>query len=220
VGDSFAVIRDALAEHGGQQALVDLATRAVDDEVRHAELSRVVASRFAGRELEALPRLPAFVPEHPQASPALRRTLWVVGQCCLNETIASAVLEASLEASTGALACAALRELLSDEIDHARIGWGHVAALDAETRAALAPWLYNLTRSNVRTWRTTPRDYPPAAITPLLVAHGALSAELLEGAILTALRELVIPGFAQVGLSTDRIARWVEDGAPTQLPVS
>src|SRR4051812_7383231 len=47
VADSFQIVRDALARRRAPQALADLAERAIDDEYRHAELSRLVASRFA-----------------------------------------------------------------------------------------------------------------------------------------------------------------------------
>src|SRR5262245_11934078 len=57
VADAFEVVRGALVSLGAGGELVALATRAVDDEYRHEELSRRVASRFAGRELDAPPRL-------------------------------------------------------------------------------------------------------------------------------------------------------------------
>jgi len=40
VADAFVVVGDALAALGADAALRDLAGRAVDDEMRHAELSR------------------------------------------------------------------------------------------------------------------------------------------------------------------------------------
>jgi hypothetical protein len=136
----------------------------------------------------------------------------VLGHCALNETFASAVLESALASTTGALAKAALRELLSDEIDHARIGWGFLASLDVETRAAITPWLPALLRANIREWRTADRGYPSD---PTLVAQGALSQELLEGALLGALRELILPGLRHLGIATGELDAWVELGAPS-----
>jgi hypothetical protein len=51
VGDSFEVVAAALERRGAARNLIDLAHRAIDDEYRHEELSRVVASRYAGRDL-------------------------------------------------------------------------------------------------------------------------------------------------------------------------
>src|SRR5690606_10324396 len=150
VGDAFAVVRDALRRRGAASDLVALAERAIDDESRHEELSRVVASRFAGKELAAPARLVLELPVHARASTELRDTLNIVGQCVFNETTASAYLERSLEhAKDGRLAKCALRELLSDEIDHARIGWAHLAACDERTRARVTPWLHAMAFTNL-----------------------------------------------------------------------
>lgn len=212
VADAFVVVRDALVASDAPNDLVALATRAIDDEHRHTELARHVASRFAGEALQEPARLTLVVPVHPHASPELVRALHVLGHCALNETFASAVLEAALHASTGALAKAALRELLSDEIDHARIGWGYLASLSPEVRRALVPFLPELLRANLRAWRTTEREYPSD---PSLVTHGALTATLIESSLQTALLTLVMPGFVHLGMPTDALTDWIASGAPT-----
>lgn len=212
VGDSFAVVRDTLRELDSGAELIALAERAVDDERRHEELSRLVACRFAGRELPAPERLALTLPHHEGATDSERRAFWVVGQCCLNETFASAVLEASLAATTGPYAKAALRELLSDEIDHARIGWAYLASCSPAARGAVAARALGLTRANLKMWRETPRSYPSR---PELVEQGALSLDLIEHALLGAIRELVIPGFEQLGVETARLGQWLDQGAPT-----
>jgi hypothetical protein len=212
VGEAFAFIRDQLQQTGADASLVALADRAVDDEQRHFELSRQVASRFAGRSLPAPEPLPLAIPQHPGASAELLPALWVLGQCAFNETFASGVLEASLAAAEGPLAKAALRELLSDEVDHARLGWTYLAALEPGRRAEVGRWLLRLGRANLRMWRTAPREYPSR---PELVTQGALSLELLEPALLGALGELIIPGFEHLGLPTDELKTWLADGAPT-----
>jgi hypothetical protein len=62
VSDSFVVVRDALASLGAAEDLVDLATRAIDDEMRHAELSREVASRYARAPLDTLREVEPWLP--------------------------------------------------------------------------------------------------------------------------------------------------------------
>jgi hypothetical protein len=212
VADAFIVIRDALEDMEGKTGLSVLAARAVDDEYRHAELSRRVASHFAGRDLATPPRLALIVPEHPGASPRLLHTLHILGHCAMNETFASAFLEASLLHAKGMLARAALRALLSDEIDHARLGWAHLAGLSADERGELAPWLPGLVRANLKMWRDTARPYPTD---PALHAHGAPPAFAVEHALLDAVRLLIIPGLDHFGLPTEPICDWLEQGAPT-----
>lgn len=215
VADAFEVIRDAFRELDGDPALSALSARAIDDELRHAELSRRVASRYAGRELAEPERLRLVVPEHPGASPRLLRTLHVLGHCAMNETFASAYLEAGLLYADAALARAALRALFSDEIDHARLGWAHLAGLSVNERAELAPWLPALVRANLKMWRDAPRPYPAD---PMLHAHGAPPTEAVECALLDAVRLLIIPGLAHFGLPVDPIRDWLERGAPTGSP--
>jgi hypothetical protein len=212
VGESFGVIRDALRALGAEGEAVRLAERAIDDELRHAEICRYVASRFHGSELDPPAELPLVVPRLASASPELRHTLHIVGQCALNETTASAFLEACTREARGELASAALRELFSDEIDHARIGWVHLASMSAEVRADVGKWLLPLARANLKMWRETART-PSTA--PAFAVHGAPPAEELEGALVGAVRDLLVPGFSLLGIAVEPLEAWLADGAPT-----
>jgi hypothetical protein len=156
--------------------------------------------------------LTLIVPEHRGAPARLVPSLHILGHCAMNETFASAFLEASLGLARAPLARAALRELLSDEIDHARIGWAHLGELSARERDELTPWLDSLVHANLKMWRTAPRPYTND---PALHRHGAPPAEAVERALLGAVRELVIPGLAHFGLPTRALQSWVEAGAPT-----
>ncbi len=216
VADSFEVIRDALVRLRASQVLVDLATRAIDDEYRHTELSRLVASRFAGYALPMPERLTLEVPRHQGASPELRDTLFVVGQCVLNETTAGAFLECCVQHASGPVASAALRELLSDEIDHGRIGWAHLASLDAGTRAEVARWMFPMAYLNLQIWKTeTPYD---ADHSDALTRHGAPAAELIHAALVGALRDLIVPGMKELGTNASAIEAWLDAGAQTERP--
>lgn len=212
VATSFELIRGSLAALRADSALITLADRAVDDEHRHAEICRYTASCFAARELELPAPLPFSHPKHERAAEDLRHALWVVGQCCFNETLASGFLETATAAATGPMAHRALKELLSDEIDHARLGWAFLAGLEPRLRSAIGPWLPALAKANLRMWRESPRDYPA---TLDFVAQGAPSGELIESALMAALRDLIVPGFETLGLPVQKLALWLEQGAPT-----
>lgn len=213
VADSFTVVASALARRSRDESLVRLAERAVDDEHRHAELSRIVASRFAGRDLPSPPHLALVVPEHRGASAELRDTLHVVGQCVLNETTATAFLETCLRFATGDLARRALRELLSDEIDHGRVGWAYLATTSTETRREVGRWLLPMAYLNLRLWREeSPVDpeHPPA-----LSAHGAPPGEVIHAALVDALGTLILPGLRALAVPVGPLERWLEAGAFT-----
>ena len=138
--------------------------------------------------------------------------LHVVGQCALNETFATAVLEASLAEAKGELAQAALRELLADEVEHARIGWTLIGSLSEGNRRAIEPWLFALIHGSVHTWRSTPRSYPTD---DRLVAHGAITLSLLDRALLAGLRDMIVPGFEHLGFNLEKVHAWIAAGAPT-----
>jgi hypothetical protein len=212
VADAFQVIRSALEQDDRNPVLVTLAARAGDDEHRHAELARLVASRFAGRELDPPARLQLVVPEHRGATPQLRRTLHVLGHCAVNETFASAFLEVALKLARHGLARAALQEMLSDEIDHARIGWGHLAGLPEAERRQVDPWLFDMLSANLKMWRDAERRY---AVDAALFGHGSPPRVVVERALLGALRKLIIPGLSRFGMQTEGLHEWLAQGAPT-----
>jgi hypothetical protein len=172
-----------------------LVVRAAADEMQHAELCRRVASRYLGTS--------APLPEPRRYEPAafgdcpesLNRTLRVVLQTCLSEAIGSAMLKTLLDEATSSVVRSALRELLKDEIDHARIGYAHLAsglvsANHKEHVRRAIPTLVDLTR---RTWLVSdglPPD-PPRG-------HGGLARDAVPALLDDALSNLVLPGLEAV----------------------
>src|SRR5262249_32409766 len=131
--------------------------------------------------------------------PELRDTLFIVGQCVLNETTASAFLEACYAHAQAALAKSALRELLSDEIDHGRIGWAHLASLDRRTRAEVGRWLLPMAYLNLKIWREeSPADPDYVDVFAL---HGTPPHEVIDASLVGALRSLIVPGLKEVGIA-------------------
>jgi hypothetical protein len=193
--DIFELIAKSLRAVNEQPALIELADRAIDDEMRHAELCRVVASKYAGRELSA-DRFALDAPKHEGASEDLRYSLWIVGQCAFNETTASAFLEASFEQATAPLAHAALRELLSDEIDHARIGWAHLASVSHARKQQIAQWIPRMLDANRREWGKA-----AGADDDRFAAHGWISKASIAKAIEEAEQEVIRPGLERVGIA-------------------
>lgn len=151
VAKSFALVHESLIALGAADGLVTVSKRAIDDEHRHTALCREMARRYFGAEVTTTPQLPFAPPRHELAtSDEQRKALWVIGQCAFNETFASAYLSLCHERAESALPRAALRELLSDEIDHARIGWAYLATLPRHLRASIDDWLLPLAICNLR----------------------------------------------------------------------
>jgi hypothetical protein len=211
VAKSFALVHDALQKLGADRGLVQIAARAVDDEHRHHALCRTMAERYLGAPVADTPALPFAPPLHAAAkSDDERRALWVVGQCAFNETFAGAYLSLCLDRAEHPLARAAIRELLSDEIDHARIGWAYLDALDSGTARAVESWLLPLAVCNLREWRAV-----RLAEDERLAQHGVPPAGEVERALLDALCGIIVPGLSHVGMNAKPIEDWLRRGAPT-----
>jgi rubrerythrin len=210
--ETFRVVAAGLTALDAEPELSALARRAVDDEQRHADRCWQLACIYAGRLLpEAAPR-PGELPRYDGASDELRHSLHVVGQCCLNETTASAFLERCLQATKAPAARATFRVLLSDEIDHARIGWAHLASprLSTATRAAIAAWLPSMIAANLRAWHARP-DVPTA---PVYAAHGVLPLASTNQAVDAAVDDLILPGLRHVGIDVATCSWREEPEAP------
>ena len=196
--ETFRVVAAGLRALAAEPELVTLAARAVDDELRHADLCWRMACRYAGRVMPEPPPRPLDLPRYDGADEALRHTLHVVGQCCLNETTASAFLERCLKLATDEPVRAPLRALLADEVDHARLGWAHLASprLSAQTRAAVAGWLPRMVATNRRMWHK-----PELPVAPVYAAHGLPSTAEVDAAVEAALADLIVPGLRHVGIA-------------------
>jgi hypothetical protein len=216
VGDSFSMVVEALERRNAPPEILNLAKRAVDDEYRHEELSRRVASVYAGKEMPRAERLKLNAPKYEGERPEIKDALTIVGQCVFNETTAGAFLEASLRVAKTPLAKAAISELLSDEIDHGRIGWAHLAQMSPADRKEVERWILPLAFLNLREWqRETPYD---PTHDPIFSDHGEPPTKVLHEAMMDALRTLIVPGLEALGMDTKPLVTWLDAGADTSRP--
>jgi len=193
-GAVFSTVAHALFAEGVNKEILWLASRAACDELRHAEICRYVASRYAGDA-----PLPPSLPRLPE--PTRGSIFLAVAHCAINETVGSAFLSACQEEASGELARAALRELATDEIDHARIGWALLGA-DSFSRSSsgvlrceLEPRLLELIGVVRDAWLLRAAELPEE----LPRGHGCLSGPDVVRVVEEALAELVLPGFRHMG---------------------
>jgi hypothetical protein len=207
---AFTAVTQALVDLRADARIVDLAARAVAEEIRHAELY-VELSRAYGGDPPPLRAAPIPIPEYPGTSREHERVLRVVGMCSINETMACSFLELCLAGATTALARAAIREILEDEIRHARIGWAYLGSPDVgeAERRLVSAWLLPMLRVQWARWRDQIATLPPFE----LPAHGCPSPAAVERAALGSLRDLVLPGFARAGVDVADATQWVAGGA-------
>jgi hypothetical protein len=195
-GAVFANVSAALLTRGTIPSVRFLAERAVSDELRHAEICRQVAAHYLDAPVPFPKARPVRKPAPAESDAALVATLHVVLNCCLNESVAMVFLRTCLDTAQSDLVRTALRELMREEIDHARIGWAHLASSevsDAE-RSAVGRALPRLIAETRRIWCT---DNPVAVPS----GHGCLSASEIERVLDEAIADLIVPGFEHLGVA-------------------
>src|SRR4029450_7647373 len=98
-------------------------------------------------------------------------------------------------------------ELLSDEVDHARIGWGYLAssAVSRPMKAEIDVRLEDMMAAVVRLWTTQ----NVSARTDGIPAHGLPAERDVLPLIVDALETLVLPGFEKVGVDAPRWRTWL-----------
>jgi hypothetical protein len=210
---AFTRVTQALIDLRADAAIVELAARAIAEEMNHSEIYRGLAAAYAGRDVRRPQPAPIEWPAHEGAPDALRPVLDVVGMCAINETMACAFLELCLAGATAAPVRAGLRDVLGDEIRHGRIGWAYLSSLslDAAGRADIGRFVLPLARKQVRGWRAQIATVPA----PGVPAYGCPPGEAIEQAMRASLTDLVLPGFEHLGIDVRAALRWAEAGAPT-----
>jgi hypothetical protein len=172
----------------------------IEDERRHAEICRLLATRYAGEELAMGPVEPPVLPAFEGSEPKTRAALRVTAMCCINETLATVWLKACFDRSVSTLARSANRLHLREEMSHARLGWAHLASphVTPEIKRAIGARLPRLLAANVPQWYADEAtDLPPEGFPD----HGVLSTEETKRIILAAVDEVVLPGFEEVGIA-------------------
>lgn len=120
------------------------AADAAKDELRHAEACAGVVHALGGKPVAILPPI-VDVPRHEEVGPleAVLRNVISVG--CLSETIAVSIIRAEQAELEGTPLGGVLRDILADEVRHARFGWGALGVLaprlDADARARMDDYL-------------------------------------------------------------------------------
>ena len=198
IGLAFRQMLPVLRAVGASQVVVGLLDLCASDELRHAEICVRVAERYAGSDVELASRDRVSLPSFGARDERLEAALLIAGTCCINETLATVWLEQSLAASATPLATYANRAHLRDEIDHAQLGWAHLAseALDPDLREALGCCVPRLIAANLPLWLEPDPHIPPAGI----AGHGQPPHREIERALRRAVTEILLPGFAHVGV--------------------
>jgi hypothetical protein len=207
---AFTVVTQALIELRAPAAIVSLCASAIAEELRHSEIYVTLARAYGGGVVDAPRPSPIEVPRYPEAGADGERLLHVLGMCCVNETMACSFLELCFAKAVAPLAREGIRQILQDEIRHARVGWAYLGSADvgdAERRLASA-WLLPMLRTQWRSWRDHVALLPEID----LAEHGCPSPSSILAVSWSSIRQLVLPGLGRAGVDIAEAHRWASAG--------
>ncbi|HLT40788.1 MAG TPA: ferritin-like domain-containing protein [Enhygromyxa sp.] len=202
----FARIADRLDALAAPEPLRALARRAIDDERRHRARCAALAERFGHASLDSeLVEAPAPEVAPSQLPPARRVTYELVAFCCLTESINAALLTRSFAETSEPDSKAAVREILADEVQHARLGWAYLA--HESDRAWLAEHFARMLAATVPEELRDPRIQPDPS--PALRAHGVFARAELREILIECVDGVITPGLALLGVDAEPIRAWM-----------
>jgi hypothetical protein len=206
VASTFSSLSVELLECGTTQTVYEIVSQAVRDEVHHAQISAELAAKYRGGPLVWPDPEPNNYPTFRASKGAWHALLYIVVECCINETLACSMLEAAIAQNKSPLVKAALTAILSDEIDHARVGWTHLASpwVTPEMKRELTSWLEWLHSSNhhdlVGDDAPLPREKYPT--------HGMLSRRKAREITYATLIDVTFPGYRAAGIDPSPAEEW------------
>jgi hypothetical protein len=210
---AFAQLARDLRSFGAPSAVLELSALAVEDELLHAELCASTSEVYA-EQIQPLARPPEPPrPTFPVCSPRVHGALFAALHSAVNETIGVTYLSACWAEAQGRAARCVVKELLSDEVRHSRIGWAVLASplLSSQDRASIASFMPALLDVCVSTWLAdVETDYPDE----LPPGHGCISHLGIAQAVNGALHDVILPGLEHVGIDAAPARQWVSKTRP------
>jgi hypothetical protein len=171
-----------------------LAERAVEDEYHHTLECRRWAMHFGHPGGEVALR--GDRPISFRGASEVQNRLLRITLCGMSEAIGCIVLQHARPVITVPELREFNRRNMADEVQHGRVGWGHLATTSAEQRSFLRPWVPALLRLLHTSWCESHEEEREE-----LVPFGYFSARLLKAAYNEAVHSLILPGFQHLGIA-------------------
>lgn len=193
----FLALAASLEQYPSDPVVHQLVARALDDEIRHADLCTGLARLYAPEAWPPPEAPPPFdAPDYGATGP-LKVALQITAMSCISETLAIVFLRACQQTIDSPVLRTLHRSHLSDELQHARLGWAHLAWCAPDLRQAVRPHLDGLITTHIQQWRTRIATLPE----PGIPGHALPPRAQLDAAICEAADNLLRPGFAWLGMA-------------------
>ncbi|MDC0744066.1 ferritin-like domain-containing protein [Polyangium mundeleinium] len=209
----FTRLAGELAACDAVAPVVTMAREAAEDERRHAERCGALVRELGGRpfELEAVPAPRGVTPGG--LGPRERLLYEVVAMSCVTETLSAALLGELVARATEPLVRETMQSILRDEVDHARLGWAHLAAehergaVDVVGPSLPAMLAGTISEELFASWAEHPAQ-------EALSGLGALDRAERRRIFGETMSLVVFPGLRRFGVDTGRGERWLSERLP------
>lgn len=194
----FAALFDQAMRAGVTPGWLDELSAMVQEELQHARLCARAVASLGAVAVAPMPPLPR-VPEHAAVPPLEGLVRNVLSICCLEETVAVALLEANRARVAYPALADAVEIILADEVGHARFGWTFVEdalpRLPDESRARLDAYLPHAFRHLVERFGHHAPSSSAAAM-----AVGACAGPADHDLFARTVEEAIVPALERLGL--------------------
>ena len=203
----FARLVTLLRAAGARAVVVDMARAAVDDEHRHHTRCVALARRFGVSVTDAA-RIPAPALAAGPRSAVEQALYETVAMSCVTESLSTALLMEIRAAVVDDEVAATVDEILRDEVDHARLGWAHLAAeAPRHDLAFLGPRLPAVLAHTVHEEIFATDDGGPLALE--VAGLGGLPRPRRRAVLVQSMHDVVFPGLRRHGVDTIDAERWL-----------
>jgi len=208
----FSRLADELAAVGAAPVVIEGAREAAADEARHRDLCAELAAKWG--DSESIKHVAPNVRIGRNDMHPRDRLLWeMVSVCCIAETMNTSLMTRCLEVAKNEEIRKTLRELLRDEVRHARLGWAHLAAERAEGRGAfLADILPMMLEASIEPGFLTGEHQSPW--TDACFDYGELPWKELVHIFVDTLELVIFKGLDSMGIDTSKGRAWLSDQVP------
>lgn len=203
----FDRLATLLRDSGAKRVVVDMARAAVDDEHRHHTRCIALAHRFGAALPDATRgRAPALAAgNRTAAEQALYET---VAMSCVTESLSTALLLEIRAAAKDDEVADTVDEILCDEVDHARLGWAHLAAESPHRDLAfLGPLMDRMLAHTVHEEIFATDDGGPLALE--VAGYGGLPRPRRRDVLVRTMHDVVFPGLRSHGIDTASAEAWL-----------
>ncbi len=180
--------------------------QAAEDERRHALHCEAISRAYGNDKPAPTPVLEEIVP----AGLALPlQMLYEVASSCVTETVSVAVLVSLVHAAPQGVLMPVLRELLTDEIRHGKMGWAYLTHVHRRRSVRfVAEWLPFMLEGTAAEELSRPARGAEEA--DELLQHGVLPWSMKRSIFVRTLELVVFPGLEHLDIDTRPAREWLE----------